>query len=405
LSEAAPVLSVRGVSKKFATQLRHSMAYGLRDIAHELVPSSRAGTLRPGEFWAVDDVSFDVRPGESVAIMGHNGAGKSTLLKMLFGLLKPDRGEIRISGRTEAIIELGTGFSPLLSGRENVETGAALHGFSARETKALLERVIDFAELDDFIDAPVQSYSSGMKARLSYALSSQLEPDLLLVDEVLAVGDLAFQRKCVSHMRSYLDGGGALLLVSHNTYQIQAVCRRGLMLERGRAIFAGSAVDTLNHMFEQRGASTPFTNRVHATDGPIVIENMTAEAPELAPLRTGEPMTVTVQYRCREPVNVAWGFGIWTADQWICITGSYQDEGVRIEPGSGELRCVVPRLPLMPGPYVMRAVMVDPVTRLPHALFGWNNPGLPIDVRGEPSRVGNAQSQLNQLMALDVEWQ
>jgi ABC-type polysaccharide/polyol phosphate transport system ATPase subunit len=381
------------------------MAYGIRDMAHELVPSNRAGTLRPGEFWAVDDVSFDVSPGESVAIIGHNGAGKSTLLKMLFGLLKPDRGEIRISGRTEAIIELGTGFSPLLSGRENVETGAALHGFSARQTGDLIERVIDFAELDDFIDAPVQSYSSGMKARLSYALSSQLEPDLLLVDEVLAVGDLAFQRKCVSHMRSYLEGGGALLLVSHNTFQIQAVCRRGLMLDRGRTLFAGSAVDTLNHMFEQRAASTPFPGRAFPAEGPLVIESMTAEAPEMAPLQTGAPMTLTLHYRCREAIDVAWGFGIWTADQWICITGSYQEGGQRLEPGSGELRCVVPRLPLMPGPYVLRAVMVEPVTRLPHALFGWNNPGLPLDVRGGgASPIGNAQSQLNQLTALDVEW-
>jgi ABC-type polysaccharide/polyol phosphate transport system ATPase subunit len=278
---------VSGLSKKFAKQLRHSLAYGLRDIAHELVPSRRVGTLRAGEFWAVDDVSFDVRPGESLAIVGNNGAGKSTLLKMLFGLIKPDRGEIRISGRTEAIIELGTGFSGLLSGRENIEAGAALHGLSRRRTQNLIDQVIDFAGIEEFIDAPVQSYSSGMKARLSYALSAQLNPDLLLVDEVLAVGDLAFQRKCVSHMRSYLEQGGALLLVSHNTYQIQAVCRRGMMLDQGRTVFAGSAVDTLDHMFEHGAARAPLAPRIADGDDPVVIEAVSAEAPSGAALHGG----------------------------------------------------------------------------------------------------------------------
>jgi ABC-type polysaccharide/polyol phosphate transport system ATPase subunit len=405
LSGGAPILSVRGVSKKFAKQLRRSLAYGLRDMAHELVPSPRAGGLRPGEFWAVDDVSFDVGPGESVAIVGHNGAGKSTLLKMLFGLLKPDRGEIRISGRTEAIIELGTGFTGLLSGRENIEAGAALHGFSSRRTRDLIDRVIDFAELEEFIDAPIQSYSSGMKARLSYALSSQLEPDLLLVDEVLAVGDLAFQRKCVAHMRSYLDGGGALLLVSHNTYQIQSVCRRGLMLERGRTDFAGSAVDTLNHMFEQRAATAPLPACTSGARSAVAIEAVTAQAPDLAPLRTNGSMEITLRYRCHEAMDVAWGFGIWTADQWVCITNCYEEQERRLEPGSGELRCLVPRLLLMPGPYVVRAALVDPATRLSLALFGWNDAGLAIDVRGEASATLNAQTQLNQLVALDVEWQ
>jgi lipopolysaccharide transport system ATP-binding protein len=405
LSGSAPILSVRGVSKKFAKQLRRSLAYGMRDMARELVPSPRAGTLRAGEFWAVDNVSFDVRPGESLAVVGHNGAGKSTLLKMLFGLLKPDRGEIRIGGRTEAIIELATGFTGLLSGRENIEMGAALHGFSARRTRDLIDRVIDFAELEEFIDAPVQSYSSGMKARLSYGLSAQLEPDLLLVDEVLAVGDLAFQRKCVSHMRSYLDQGGALLLVSHNTYQIQSVCRRGLMLDRGRTAFAGSAVDTLNHLFEQRAASAPLPARNAGAEGPVVIEAVTAEAPDLSPLRTNAPMEITVRYRCIERIDVAWSFGIWTADQWVCITSCYEEQERRLEPGSGELRCLVPRLPLMPGPYIVRAAIVDPATRLSIALFGWNNAGLPIEVRSEASAILNAQSQLNQLVALDVEWQ
>ena len=193
------ILSVAHVSKKYAQQLRRSLWYGARDIARELVPfGSNESPLRPGEFWALDDVSFELERGSSLAVVGGNGAGKSTLLKILYGLLKPDRGEVRVRGRMEALLELGTGFNPLLSGRENVGVGAALHGFDGRQTSALLERVIDFAELGEFIDAPLQAYSTGMKTRLAYALSANLEPDVLLVDEVLAVGDVAFQdRKSV----------------------------------------------------------------------------------------------------------------------------------------------------------------------------------------------------------------
>ena len=246
------MISVSHLSKKYCHELRRGLWYGVRDIAREIIPRRGEAGLRPGEFWALDDVSFEVRRGESLAITGANGAGKSTLLKILYGILKPDRGEVRVSGRVEALIELGAGFNPVLTGRENVRVGAALHGLNARETAALMERVLDFSELGAFVDDPVQSYSSGMKARLAYALAANLDPDVLLVDEVLAVGDFAFQRKCVRHMQSYLAGGGALLFVSHNMYQMQAICERGFLLDHGRLTFEGSAVEMLNRLHELR---------------------------------------------------------------------------------------------------------------------------------------------------------
>jgi hypothetical protein len=206
-------------------------------------------------------------------------------------------------------------------------------------------------------------------------------------------------------MRQYLERGGALLFVSHNTYQIQSICRRGLMLERGRAEFAGSAVDTLNHMFEYRVANPiPRVLRPVPVEGPVVFEEVSAEGLDGAPLRSGQPMRVAVRYRCREAVDASWGFGIWTADQWICITGGYEESGRRLEPGEGVFSCVVPRLPLLPGQYMLRAVIVDPATRLPLALLGWDDPALPLDVRGEANAVANGQSHLNQLVTVDVDW-
>jgi lipopolysaccharide transport system ATP-binding protein len=389
-------LSVAHVSKKYCHSLRRSLWYGVKDIARELVARSGDGGLRDGEFWAVDDVSFELARGESLAVVGRNGAGKSTLLKVLYGLLKPDRGEVRVRGRSEAMIELGTGIDPLLTGRQNVRVGAALRGLARRETGELLERVIDFTELGELIDAPVQSYSTGMKARLAYALAAHLQPDVLLVDEVLAVGDIAFQRKCAAHMRAYLDAGGSLLLVSHNTWHIQSLCERGILLDRGRVTFAGTAVETLNAMFEQRGDVPAAAG---ASAGPFTIEEVRTDG-----ARTGEPLHITIRYRAAERVEVLWGFSIWTPDLWVCVAGEHDLNPRTIGPGAGELTCRIPRLPLVGGRYVLRAGLVDAATRQPLALYGWEGGGAALDVRSDPGLQSNFQMTLHQLVTMDVEW-
>jgi lipopolysaccharide transport system ATP-binding protein len=389
-------LSVAHVSKKYCHSLRRSLWYGVKDIARELAARGGDGGLRDGEFWAVDDVSFELARGESLAVVGRNGAGKSTLLKVLYGLLKPDRGEVRVHGRSEAMIELGTGIDPLLTGRQNVRVGAALRGLSRRDAEELLERVIDFTELGELIDAPVQSYSTGMKARLAYALAAHLQPDVLLVDEVLAVGDIAFQRKCAAHMRAYLDAGGSLLLVSHNTWHIQSLCERGILLDRGRVTFAGTAVETLNAMFEQRG-DVPAAAGPSA--GPFTIEEVRTDD-----ARTGEPLHITIRYRAAERVEALWGFSIWTSDLWVCVAGEYDLNPRTIGPGVGELTCRIPRLPLVGGRYVLRAGLVDAATRQPLALYGWEGGGAALDVRSDAGLQSNTQMTLHQLVTIDVEW-
>jgi ABC-type polysaccharide/polyol phosphate transport system ATPase subunit len=398
------VLSVAGVSKKFAADLKRSLGYGLRDIAREIAGAPRAPGLRPGEFWALEDISFEVAPGESLAVVGHNGAGKSTLLKILYGLLKPDAGEVRVRGRAQAIIELGTGFNGLLTGRENVEVGAALHGLGAAEAKRLLDQVVDFAELETFIDSPVQSYSSGMKARLSYALSAHLEPDLLLVDEVLAVGDTAFQRKCVNHMRRYLDGGGALLLVSHNTYQIQTLCNRGLLLDRGRVVYEGTAVDTLSQSFERRQNERPGTARALTSAGPVRILGVETSGPDGGAVHSGEAMRVRVLYHADEPIEVIWGFSVWSQDQWICIGGGNDLARHSLAPGEGVLSCTVPRLPLVGGRYAVRTGLLDADSGHALATQGVYDAGQPLVVREAPSAHTNFKMATNQLVNFDIEW-
>ena len=401
------VLTVSGLSKKYCRSLRRSLWYGMQDIAREVLPLSPPRALRRDEFWAVDDVSFELRKGEALAIMGGNGAGKSTLLKMLAGLLKPDRGEARLRGRVEALIELGVGFDPLLTGRENVRVGAALHGLDRRSTDALQEKVIAFAELGEFFDAPMQSYSSGMRARLAYALAANLEPDVLLVDEVLAVGDAAFQRKCVMHMLAYLNGGGALLFVSHSPYQIQSLCERAILLDRGRVSFRGSAIDAVNEMLSApqlpNAETKPARSRAPAI-GPIVIEEIGAKAVHGETIRTGEAVQITVRYRAEERVEILWGFGVWSADQWVHIASEYDMRPRTLEAGVGELSCMLPRLPLVGSRYTLRAAILDARTRMALAHYGFSDVPETLDVRSEASVLANAQLATNALMTLDVEW-
>ncbi|MFT7156180.1 MAG: lipopolysaccharide transport system ATP-binding protein [Parvicella sp.] len=233
--EKEVLIKVEGVSKKFAKDLKKSLRYGLQDIGRELIGKSRKEGLRNSEFWAVKDVSFELKRGDCLGLIGHNGAGKSTLLKILNGLIKPDQGRIEIKGKVAALIELGAGFNPILTGRENIYNNASVLGFTKNETDEKLDSIIEFSELEDFIDAPVQSYSSGMKVRLGFAVAAQMEPDVLIIDEVLAVGDIAFRTKCLNRVAELLRNS-AVIFVSHSMPLVSRICTKAMLLEKGEDI-------------------------------------------------------------------------------------------------------------------------------------------------------------------------
>lgn len=255
------LVRVDGVSKRFCRSLKKSLWYGVKDVASELNPFHRGtrgdtrSPLRPDEFWAVDEVSFEVRRGECIGLIGHNGAGKTTLLKMLNGLIKPDAGRIEMHGRVGALIALGAGFNPILTGRENIYVNGSVLGLSKREIDDKLEEIIDFSELREFIDMPVQSYSSGMSVRLGFAVATALKPDVLILDEVLAVGDAAFKTKCFTRL-SKLMKNAAIIFVSHSEEQIRRVCQRGLLLRRGAVVVDGS----LDECFETYRRDMPVSS-------------------------------------------------------------------------------------------------------------------------------------------------
>jgi lipopolysaccharide transport system ATP-binding protein len=228
------LVKVDHVSKKFCRNLKSSLWYGMKDLTGELLGCSNGhGDLRKDEFWAVKDVSFELRRGQCLGLIGKNGAGKSTLLKMLNGLIKPDRGRIMVRGRVGALIELGAGFNPILTGIENIYINAAVLGIPKRDVDKQLDSIIDFAEIGDFINTPVQHYSSGMKIRLGFAVAAQLKPDVLFIDEVLAVGDMGFKIKCINRI-SHLIQDSAVIFVSHAMPLVSSICTKIMVLSNGK---------------------------------------------------------------------------------------------------------------------------------------------------------------------------
>lgn len=243
------LISAENISKKFCRTLKRSLAYGLWDVLSSFNPfqvSSADGqysdgqqqTLRKGEFWSLQEVSFEVRRGECLGLIGHNGAGKSTLLKLLNGLLRPDSGRIRMYGQVGAMIELGAGLNPLLTGRENIYNQGMLLGFKKTELNRRFDEIVQFAEVEDSLDTPLQNYSSGMKTRLGFSVFAHLEPDVLLIDEVLAVGDAGFRMKSLNKMAEIIPRC-AVIFVTHSMPQVFRVCSHLHLLNQGRTDYQG----------------------------------------------------------------------------------------------------------------------------------------------------------------------
>jgi lipopolysaccharide transport system ATP-binding protein len=232
-------VTVHGLSKKFARSLKRSFLYGAADIRDLLLRRPAGETLRPTEFWALREVSFELARGRSLGIVGQNGSGKTTLLRLICGILRPTQGRAAVSGRIAPMLALGAGFKPVLSGRQNVFLNLALLGLSEREAKARFDAIVDFAELHDAIDAPLGTYSSGMQTRLGFACAVHTEPSLLVVDEVLAVGDARFRIKCRNRLNQMRRAGTALMLVSHSAVLVETLSDECLYLRQGRAVMHG----------------------------------------------------------------------------------------------------------------------------------------------------------------------
>lgn len=366
------IISIANVSKKFCRSLKQAYVYGLKDIGAELFGVSRASDkLRKREFWALKDVSLDVRRGESLGLIGVNGSGKTTLLRIISGLIKPDTGSVTIQGRIAALIALGAGFNPLLSGRENVYVNMSILGLSRKEIDESFQNVLDFAEIWDAIDAPVRTYSSGMKARLGFACAIYTKPDILLIDEVLAVGDFKFRTKCYRKLSEIRKSGVSFILVSHSTSAILSNCDSAAYLSKGNLVIKSQTKEVVKKYEEDLSvnkskkveiANNELLLHDESTSNDLKIKSLSfrdTEGNRLKTLITGQPIYLLVKceaYKKLEDVSFTVMIrSISDRENSFLFIKSANDIGfIQISPGEFTVKLQMPYCGLLTGAYSMK---------------------------------------------------
>ena len=366
------LIDVQHVSKRFCKDLKRSMRYGFMDSLRAIAGRDATATdLRKDEFWAVKDVSFQLRRGECLGLIGHNGAGKSTLLKMLNGLINPDQGSITMRGKIGALIELGAGFNPILTGRENIYNNGAVLGFSRSEIDSKVEAIIDFAEIRDFIDSPVQNYSSGMRVRLGFAVAAQMEPDILLIDEVLAVGDMGFIIKCLNRISEMMTNC-AMIFVTHSMPMMARVCTQVMLMDKGGVNYYANdlsiGITKYISMFEAPESSNQGSGEVEVKE--IAIKNPVSGEFENSNdllLKTYDDLEIQVVLDFKETVG-EFIFGITTFDGQLreTLASSSSDSKLKFENKKSGIKTYyikIPKLILSTGKYNITLFVVEPVTQ------------------------------------------
>jgi len=370
------------ISKRFI--IRHQRSRSFQQV---MINFWRRSSDRQ-EFWALRDVSLSIAPGDSLGIIGENGSGKSTLLKLISRILEPTSGRLRVNGRVAALLEIGAGFHPDLTGRENVFLNGSVLGFSRRQLQACFDDIAEFSELGDFLDTPIRHYSSGMHMRLGFAVAVNLDPDILLLDEVLAVGDEHFQQKCFDRMNRLLREGRTMVLVSHDLGAVSRLCRQAVWLHEGRIRLYGPSPEVVDAYLTETTQREQWQRWIEAEQKAKVRSSRTGAVPgedcpaptadvpirltglrfldpdgrETTRFRTGERFLLRLSYQAPKPVeDPVFGIAIYTPTG-VQITGPNTGKcGYDIErvEGEGEIDYIVDSLPLAPGAYVVAAAVHD----------------------------------------------
>jgi len=366
------VIKAENISKKYCRTLKRSMFYGLTDICRNVFGlKTNSEELRKNEFWAVDGVSFEIKPGETFGIIGANGAGKTALLKMLNGIFWPDKGKITVNGKAGALIEVGAGFHPALTGRENIYINGAVLGMTKKEVEECFAAIVAFAELGSFLDAPIKHYSSGMYVRLGFAIAVHSKSDILLVDEILSVGDEKFRNKCQNRIEELRKAGTAIIYVSHDLMSVKRLCSRGLWLDAGKVRYAGPIKDTvdayifdLNQKLNNELLEANRNKRISRTgSGEILIKDVKFKnnSGETRLFKTGEDIALEVSCEAFEKVNKP-VFGAiihGTNGTYIAGVNSGMEAGLADISGPFSVRYNFSKVPLLPGKYYLSLVIHD----------------------------------------------
>jgi lipopolysaccharide transport system ATP-binding protein len=359
-------IEVAGLSKRF------KLATERRDSLKERFVRGRG---RYEEFWALRDVSFEVERGTTFGLIGHNGSGKSTLLKMLAGIYRPTSGTLSTHGRISALLELGAGFHGELTGRENIYLNGAILGLSPKQIDASMDRIIDFAGIEDFIDSPVKVYSSGMYVRLGFSIAVTVAPEILIVDEIIAVGDEEFQRKCFDHLFELRRQGTTIVLVSHSLGSVTDLCDNAMWLDHGRMRAIGDVREVVDDYLQdvnKKEAAAQGGTVEADSDGPLRLGSGEIRirdveyrdgSGDVAPiLMTGEPCTIRLHYEAtRDIPEAVFGLGFWH-ESGVNVAGpnsGFGDRAFKVEPGTGHVDFHLDHLALQPGMFLLTTAVVD----------------------------------------------
>jgi lipopolysaccharide transport system ATP-binding protein len=363
-----PLLVLENIGKRYRLS-RRAASTTISDAAREGIANARHRWFSSGvsnadrEFWALRNVSFELRQGDVLGVIGPNGAGKSTLLKILARITEPSEGHASIQGRVGSLLEVGTGFHPELSGRDNVYLNGALLGMRRREIAARFDEIVEFSGIGRFIDVPVKRYSSGMHVRLAFAVAAHLEPEILLIDEVLAVGDQAFQKRCLGRMGEIAHGGRTILYVSHNLASVASLCTQACLLEQGSVVQHGPVEAALSRYYESFGKPerSSLSARVDRQgDGRIRFTHVDVSSPDGA-VKVGDAAEIRLHYESEtELANVMVGIGINGILGEPLALCSTRIAGQHLErvPRRGVFVCTIPDLPLVPDRYSLNVYVL-----------------------------------------------
>ncbi|AOS45753.1 Teichoic acids export ATP-binding protein TagH [Lacunisphaera limnophila] len=368
---STPVIAVSGLGKRYviAHESRHdSLRDTLHHTARRLWRKFRWGTgFETEEFWALQDINFSIQPGEVVGVIGGNGAGKSTLLKVLSRITEPSTGQIRLRGRVASLLEVGTGFHPDLTGRENIFLNGAILGMRRQEVRQKFDEIVAFAEIEKFLDTPVKRYSSGMYVRLAFAVAAHLDPEILIVDEVLAVGDQQFQNKCLGKMQSIANGSGrTVLFVSHNMSAVLNLCGRALLLDHGTLALDGPTQEVVTRYLQHKGSSSGRWINPRPADRAAVairaVEIQNEQGQPSATVDNGRPLCLQIEFSCKPgfvgPLIPSVTFYTATGIRVLNHFSQLNQQVFHDLPAEGVFRFCLPKLPLPGGRYYVSAFLV-----------------------------------------------
>ncbi len=372
------IISIRNVSKKF--KIYHEKNLNIKYAALNFLARNKSSKY--SEFWALKNINLDIKKGETIGIIGENGSGKSTLLKLITGILYPDQGDILKKGKIAALIEIGAGFHSELSGRENIKINASILGFSKKETDDNLEKIIEFSGLKKFIDNPIKTYSSGMYVRLGFSIAIHVNPDILLVDEVLSVGDENFQKKCLRKIDKFRKQGKTIVLVSHDLSTIQKICNRVVLIDKGMLVSQGNPLDVISQYHkilyekekkdsipEQEEPSeeeTPQGDETRRWGSKEVeikrIEFFNKEDTPKDTFKIGDYIKIRIHYSAKKKIRKpVFGIALYREDG-LHINGpntKTSDYNIDSVEGTGFIDYVIDSIPLQPGIYFLTAAILD----------------------------------------------